>query len=101
MIEVDKFEFLGGVFELAHKGVVPGGSKNNLKFTEPDTNFSGNFPLFKKLMLADAQTSGGLLISVPESKSTDLINLLKQKKVLSSMVIGKIYNPADFSIYVK
>ena len=73
VIEFDQVDFLEGVFELAQKGVVPGGSKTNLKHVEPHTSFSGNFPLFKKLMLADAQTSGGLLISVPESKSADLI----------------------------
>lgn len=101
VIEFDQVDFLEGVFELAQKGVVPGGSKTNLKHVESHTSFSGNFPLFKKLMLADAQTSGGLLISVPESKSADLISALKSKKTLSCRVIGNIYNPADFKIYVK
>jgi len=40
-------------------------------------------------MLNDAQTSGGLLISVPESKTQQLHNLLAEKKVSSFFTIGK------------
>ena len=45
VIEFDQVDFLEGVFELAQKGVVPGGSKTNLKHVEPHTSFFRKFPL--------------------------------------------------------
>ena len=101
VIEFDRCPFLEGVFELAQKGVVPGGTKTNLSYVGKNTSFSKQLLPFQQLMLADAQTSGGLLISVPEEKHKELIKELKDGPSLSTSIIGKIYNPAEYRIYVK
>jgi selenide,water dikinase len=49
------------VLDLARTGVVPGGTHRNLAHVRPDTTF-GDLPEPEQLVLADAQTSGGLLI---------------------------------------
>ena len=48
---------------------VPGGSKNNLTFVSSFVNFDPTITEAERLTLADAQTSGGLLISCPAEKA--------------------------------
>ena len=99
-IECNEIPLMQGVFELAQKGFIPGGTKRNLDHVTPDVNFSKNISQEQKYLLADAQTSGGLLISVPKDKAEDLQNLLMENQCLSSSVIGQVYNSAEFPIYV-
>jgi len=88
-----------GTYELAQKGHIPGGTKKNLDFVSQHVNFSKNISNEQKYILSDAQTSGGLLISVSTEKSNDLLRLLKEQNIKCSL-IGKIYNQAEFSIYI-
>ncbi len=99
-IECNEIPLIQGVFELAQKGFIPGGTKRNLDHVTPNVNFSKNISQEQKYLLADAQTSGGLLISVPKDKAEDLQNLLMENQCLSSSVIGQVYNSAEFPIYV-
>ena len=99
-IEFNEIPLMQGVFELAQKGFIPGGTKQNLDHVTPNVNFSKNISQEQKYLLADAQTSGGLLISVPKDKAEDLQNLLMENQCLSSSVIGQVYNSAEFPIYV-
>ncbi len=99
-IKFNEIPLMQGVFELAQKGFIPGGTKRNLDHVTPDVNFSKNISQEQKYLLADAQTSGGLLISVPKDKAEDLQNLLMENQCLSSSVIGQVYNSAEFPIYV-
>lgn len=101
VIDFNKVSFMEGVFELAQDGVIPGGTKKNLKFVEDEIDFAEVLVDYQKLMLADAQTSGGLLISVPSRYSNELIKKLKENNTLSYDVIGQIYKRAEKSIYVK
>ena len=99
-IEFNEIPLMQGVFELAQKGFIPGGTKRNLDHVTPNVNFSKNISQEQKYLLADAQTSGGLLISVPKDKAEDLQSLLMENQCLSSSVIGQVYNSAEFPIYV-
>jgi len=99
-IEFNKIPLMQGVFELAQKGFIPGGTKRNLDHVTPNVNFSKNISQEQKYLLADAQTSGGLLISVPKDKSEDLQNSLMENQCLSSSAIGQVYNSAESPIYV-
>ena len=99
-IEFNEIPLMQGVFELAQKGFIPGGTKRNLDHVTPNVNFSKNISQEQKYLLADAQTSGGLLISVSKDKAEDLQNLLTENQCLSSSVIGQVYNSAEFPIYV-
>ena len=99
-IELNKLPFIQGVLELAQKGCVPGGTKRNLDFVSPDVNFAENISKEEQYLMADAQTSGGLLISVENNKVEALQNLLIENHCLASSMIGQIDNPTDISIYV-
>ena len=53
-----------------------------------------------QMLLCDAQTSGGLLIAVPEHKSKELLALLHKNGVNSAQIIGKVIPAIEKVIYV-
>lgn len=61
-IDANAVRLLDGVVALAQADVVAGGSKRNHEFLQPFASW-GSLPLAEQLVLADAQTSGGLLIA--------------------------------------
>jgi cysteine desulfurase NifS/selenium donor protein len=86
--------------EFAAAGIVPGGTLNNMKFTEKITRFGEGVPEIMKTILSDAQTSGGLLISLPEEHAHELISKLHAAGVTLAEVIGRFVKGAP-SITVK
>jgi selenide,water dikinase len=68
---------------------IPGGSRDNLDFANKFTEWDGVTPA-QKTMLTDAQTSGGLLLSVQQRNMDAVIKHLKSHQALCAAVIGKI-----------
>ncbi len=101
VLDYTQIPFMEGVFELAAKGVVPGGSKKNLAFVNPKVAFEADLAPFQQIMLADAQTSGGLLIAVSPDSATKLLDELKKNCRYSPAVLGKLYRSAEKKIYIK
>lgn len=92
--------FLPSVKELAEKGIVPGGTKRNLKFVEDKVQFGEHLTDIDKLLLADAQTSGGLLISIPAEKAEKYISKFNELSKINAVIIGEIVDKSKFVIYV-
>jgi cysteine desulfurase NifS/selenium donor protein len=63
--------------DLAAGGSVPGGTKDNMAFTEPFTEYDARIPLSLRYLLNDAQTSGGLLVSLGEKAAQEFIEKMK------------------------
>ena len=99
-LEFNEIPLIQGVYELAQKGFIPGGTKHNLDYVSSQVNFSKNISQEQQYILTDAQTSGGLLISVAKEKAEDLQKTLTENNTLSSAVVGHVYNPAESTIYV-
>jgi len=97
-INFDNMIFLNGVFEFAQKGIVPGGSKRNLDYIEHRIDFNDTIADFQKLMLADAQTSGGLLISCPEDRAEEFLKVLSWE--MQAFRIGSIIEKNEKTISV-
>jgi selenide,water dikinase len=66
-IVVDQLQFLPGAVEYARAGAVPGGLKNNREFASCAIETTREIAREIEDLLYDPQTSGGLLISLPES----------------------------------
>jgi selenide,water dikinase len=81
--------FIEGVRELA-KSSVPGGTRANLRYMSDKVGWASGITENEKLMLADAQTSGGLLIAVEEDKLDGLLTGLAARGVETRAVIGSI-----------
>jgi selenide,water dikinase len=100
-IYVSKVPMIEPVRKLAKGKVVPGGTLSNLKYAEKKVDWDKETTDEEKLILSDAQTSGGLLISVPKERETKLIDILLSKGVSDSAVIGEIIEDAKCRIQVK
>lgn len=72
----------------ADLGIAPGGTRNNLSFVGAFTNFDAGLPEADRLLLADAQTSGGLLIACPEEKADELEEALRKSGAIVAARIG-------------
>jgi len=86
---------------LAKMSLFPSGSVKNYEFVKPKVQFKKNITEERQMLLCDAQTSGGLLISVPQKLSNDLLNLLHKKGLISSRIIGEVIEPKGRRIYVE
>ena len=80
---------LPGARELLDRGVAPGGTHRNLQSVADAVNWSPQLTEQDQLLLCDAQTSGGLLISVPEDRKDALLAALDQNGVAGA-VIGAV-----------
>jgi len=87
-IELSLVPILQGAFDLAGKGAVPAGAKNNLKFVDNKVQWQKNVDNVYREILADPQTAGGLLITIDNKRADELINLLKQYGV-DGCIIGR------------
>ena len=84
-----KVPFFDGVTELARL-FVPAGTRSNLRHVNDKMTWAGDITENEKLMLADAQTSGGLLIAVSPDRLDRLLAGLSSRGVLTRAVIGEI-----------
>ena len=86
---------LPGVVELAESGVAPGGSNRNLDSVRGVVSFAPGLPETAPILLADAQTSGGLLISVPAARRDALLAELEFGGVATRAVVGEIVDRSE------
>ena len=89
-IRMSDVPVLPGTWDLLDLGTVPGGTIRNLESVAPSMNWHESLSEAQQLLLADAQTSGGLLISVPESRRDALLEELRSNGVPTVAVVGEI-----------
>ncbi len=82
-----------GVFDLIAQDCVPGGTRENLKTAGAFTDW-GNVGEAHRVLLADAQTSGGLLLCVPPRRLDKVLRVLKLHRTPCAIVIGQIVRSA-------
>jgi len=80
------------IFHLLAQDCFPGGSRANLEQAQSYTDF-GRVPERTLRVLADSQTSGGLLLCVPPRSLTAVISLLRKHRSICAAVIGGIVAP--------
>jgi len=89
-ISADEVPVLGDeIFDLIAQDCIPGGTKQNLT-TANAVTFCGKTPAHQRLLLSDAQTSGGLLLAVPPRKIKVVMDLLKKRRTPARAVVGQI-----------
>jgi selenide,water dikinase len=87
------------VFELIKQDCIPGGSRENLKTADEFTEWHRPTEA-QKILLADAQTSGGLLLCVRPRLLNDVLKVLKKGRTLCAKVIGRIVRATKPNIFV-
>lgn len=88
-IDAGSVPLLPGVRELAAAGVVPGGTTRNLTTAERMTTFGEDLDDVDRVVLADAQTSGGLLMAVDAPLEKALLQALADEQV-QGVTIGRL-----------
>lgn len=99
-ILLDNVPIISEAYDLAMMDIIPGGTLNNLSFVNPHVNFDYGISHIDQVLLADAQTSGGLLISLPEEDAEALLTTLLEKDIQAAK-IGRVISPGDGTILVK
>ncbi len=84
---------------LAADGLVPGGTVTNRNFLDDKVTWAAELSEDAKLILCDAQTSGGLLIAIATEKASDLLAAL-EKGGVEAAVVGQIVPRSDRAIQV-
>jgi selenium donor protein len=87
-LSLDAVPVLQEAWDLASRDVVPGGTKRNLASVEPFMDWPSHVTSVQQLVLADAQTSGGLLIAVDPAAADQLVADLHAQGVAAATRIG-------------
>ena len=93
-IDAASVPLLEGVFDLAAGGTIPGGSKRNLAYASTVVTFVDDVDETMRLLLADAQTSGGLLLCVPEGNAARAVQRLRDEGCAVAAQIGSLRAPS-------
>jgi selenium donor protein len=96
----DQMPILEAAERFVGANVIPGGTRDNLAYVEPHVIWDDGISEVHKLLLADAQTSGGLLIAVPKEKLETLMQSLEARNVETIAHIGQFTRPGPGKISV-
>lgn len=89
-IYADKVPIISEAMTFASMGMVPIGSHLNQKFCSHHLDIDSKIDPILIDILGDAQTSGGLLISVPANRCNDLIQKLLERNTPAADVVGEV-----------
>ena len=81
---------LPGARELLENGVAPGGTHRNVSSVNDAVTWDAALTDEDRLLLCDAQTSGGLLVSVPADRAGELVDALRDEGAPCAAVVGRI-----------
>jgi selenide,water dikinase len=79
---------------LAEGGHVPGGTTRNLEDLDDDVEFSDTIDPVLRILLADAQTSGGLIMCVPPDRLDGLLDALRGRTPALAVIGEVVEGPA-------
>ena len=88
-IDVERVPFINGALGLIEIGCIPGASFRNQRFVEDDSVDISGCSYEEKMLLYDAQTSGGMVMCVSENKANDIIQELKPHDK-ETAIIGRV-----------
>jgi selenide,water dikinase len=88
-LHADAVPLLEGARSLAAAGHVPAGTRRNLADLAPALEIADSVDDVTRTLLADAQTSGGLLMSVPAERVGPLLEELRERAPVAA-VIGSV-----------
>ncbi len=100
-LRMSQVPIIGDAYRLVEEGCIPGASFSNLDFVENDAHFGDKLDYNLKMIAMDAQTSGGLLMSVGRANAEQLIGELHSSGLTSSAVIGYVTQKREKYLYLE
>ncbi|MBU8921414.1 MAG: selenide, water dikinase SelD [Bacteroidales bacterium] len=96
-IESGSVPLLNGAYSLTESGCIPGAAFRNQEYAEPSCSFkSADYNL--KMLMYDAQTSGGILMAAPPSAAGQIIDELKDGECPHVAVVGRVVSKQSSAI---
>jgi selenide,water dikinase len=86
----DALPILSAARTYVRQGIAPGGTRANHRFLAAHTDYGPEITLEEQLLLCDAQTSGGLLIAVPEFRANALVARLSERNAPCAAIVGRV-----------
>ena len=91
---------LPGAYQVFEKGSIPGATFRNLEFTGPQVHFTRGVDYNLKMLMHDAQTSGGLLMSVNPDHADQLVKELNDlDPSVGGSIVGEVLMKSPRTIY--
>jgi selenide,water dikinase len=91
---------LPGAYNLMDLGCIPGASFRNLRYIDPYVSFADGIDYNLKMLLVDAQTSGGLVFSSPAQEAAQVVADLKACGYPEAAVIGTVERRGEGNAWV-
>lgn len=89
-IYVESVPFIPEARELAAADVIPGGTRANMEYVAPYVRWGDAVSEIDRVLLCDAQTSGGLILAVPQNEEDALLADLVQRGLTDTQIIGEM-----------
>lgn len=89
-IFLESVPVLPAAWEYVRAGIAPGGTHANRRFLADWVSYDEDIVKEDQLVLADAQTSGGLLVAVSEDKASAMLTSLHKAGVKDAAIVGRI-----------
>ncbi len=100
-IELSRLPLLRGTERLAHKPYLTRASATNAAYVQPYVRIEGKADPVRLEFFYDAQTSGGLLISVPAERADALVENARKRGAASACIVGEVLPRQDAALILK
>ncbi len=101
VIELGRLPLLPGAERLARKPSLTRASATNASYVQPFLRIDGKPDPVRLEFFYDAQTSGGLLISVPAGRAEALVEKARARGAASACVIGEVQERSGAALVVR
>jgi selenide, water dikinase len=92
---------LSGAYDLVENGCIPGACFRNQEFVEEQLKVAKGVDYNRKMLMLDAQTSGGLLMCVPEGVDGSILDDLHTAGHPAAAVIGSVVEKKEVTLVVE
>lgn len=94
-LKASSVPMINGALELAAGDLIPAGTRANLQHVHDQVEFDTGISVAERYVLADAQTSGGLLVALPAAGADEALQRLNEGGVSDVRVVGAVTGPGS------
>jgi selenide,water dikinase len=101
VLELSRLPLLPGAEKLAQKAYLTRASATNAAYVQPYVRIEEKIDPVRLEFFYDAQTSGGLLISVPAERAEELVENVRKRGASSARIIGEVVPKQEAALVLK
>jgi selenide,water dikinase len=101
VLELGRLPLLPGAEKLAHRPYVTRASATNASYVASSLRIEGSPDPVRLEFFYDAQTSGGLLISVPAEEANALVEIARAKGAAAACIVGEVVARSEVALVVR